>query len=140
MSVTAAASNATPPATGGTALNSLTGNFSDFLKLLMTQLQNQDPTSPMDSTTFTSQLVQYASVEQQINANTNLTTLIQATQSSTMLQSSSLIGKEVNVSSDHLSLQNGNAALAFDTNAATTVNIGVYSDSGVKLLETTMSA
>ena len=48
-----ASTAATPPA-GSTALNSLSANFGDFLKLLMTQLQNQDPTSPLDTNQFTS--------------------------------------------------------------------------------------
>ena len=140
MTVTAATSATTPASatTSGAAGASLAGNFNDFLKLLMTQLQNQDPTSPMDTNTFTSQLVQYSSVEQQINANSNLTKLIQATQSNTLLQSSSLVGKQVDVSSDHLALQNGSAALHFDTAKPETVNIGVYSDSGSKLLQTTV--
>ena len=48
--------------TGTSALASLSSNFSDFLSLLMTQLQNQDPTSPLDSNQFTSELVQFTSV------------------------------------------------------------------------------
>jgi flagellar basal-body rod modification protein FlgD len=68
--------------TGTTALGSLTSNFSDFLSLLMTQLQHQDPSSPMDASQFTSELVQFSSVEQQINTNGNLTQLIQLTQAS----------------------------------------------------------
>ena len=39
---------------GSSALNSLSSNFGDFLSLLMTQLQNQDPTSPLDTNEFTS--------------------------------------------------------------------------------------
>ncbi|MFM7344999.1 MAG: flagellar hook assembly protein FlgD [Tagaea sp.] len=51
-------------------------NFDTFLKLLTTQLQNQDPLSPMDTTQFTQQLVQFSSVEQSIRQNQNLETLI----------------------------------------------------------------
>ena len=80
-SVAAQQSSATAPQTG-LALTALSGNFGDFLKLLMTQLQHQDPTSPLDTNQFTSELVQFSAVEQQINTNTSLTKLIQLTQAS----------------------------------------------------------
>jgi flagellar basal-body rod modification protein FlgD len=54
----------------------LAQNFDDFLKLLTTQLQNQDPLQPMDSTQFTTQLVQFASVEQQIGQNARLDEIV----------------------------------------------------------------
>ncbi len=119
----------------GSAQTSLTNNYNDFLKLLMTQLQNQDPTSPMDTNQFTSQLVQYSSVEQQIATNTSLTQLIQLTQGGEVLQASSLVGKPVTVTSDRIALQGGKGGLQFDTPTAGPVSIGVYSDSGVKLRE-----
>ena len=122
------------------ALSSLTSNYNDFLKLLMTQLQNQDPTSPMDTNQFTSQLVQYSSVEQQINTNASLTQLIQLTQGGEILQSSSLVGKPVTVASDHIALQGGKGTVQFDTAASQPVSIGVYSDSGVKLRDTTLTS
>ncbi len=50
----------------------LANNFSDFLTLLTTQLQNQDPLKPLDATQFTTQLVQFASVEQAIGQNARL--------------------------------------------------------------------
>jgi len=139
VSATAAASTAASSSTK-TSLSSLTNNFSDFLNLLMTQLQNQDPTSPMDTNTFTSQLVQYASVEQQINTNSSLTKLIEATQSNAMLQSGSVVGKQAQVTSDHVALQDGTAVLGFSATAAQRVSIGVYSDAGIKLNETSMQA
>ena len=122
----------------GAALSSLTGNFSDFLNLLMTQLQNQDPTSPMDTNQFTSQLVQFASVEQQINTNTNLTTLINATQSGTLSQASSLVGDTVQVQSDKLSLQNGTSSVAFSATQPATVTVS--SSSGTVLRTATVAA
>ena len=145
VSATSASSGtATTAATGtsaaSTSLSSLTNNFSDFLGLLMTQLQNQDPTSPMDTNTFTSQLVQYASVEQQINTNSSLTKLIQATQSNTVLQSSSLVGKDVQVSGDHVPLQDGKAVVQFTVPSDETVSVGLYSAAGVKLRDTTIKA
>ena len=53
----------------------LAANFDNFLKLLTTQLQKQDPLAPMDAASFTSQLVEFASVEQAIQANTRLAEL-----------------------------------------------------------------
>ena len=135
---TPAAASATPTAKSA-ALSSLTSNYNDFLKLLMTQLQHQDPTSPMDTNQFTSQLVQYSSVEQQINTNASLTQLIQLTQGGEILQSSSLVGKPVTVASDHIALQGGKGAVQFDTATSQPVSIGVYSDAGAKLRDVSLT-
>src|ERR1700733_9299991 len=87
---TTAAGGSTAASKG--ALTSLTSNFQDFLGMLMTQLQNQDPTSPMDTNQFTNELVEFSGVEQQINTNSSLTQLIQLTQSGQVEQSASLVG------------------------------------------------
>ncbi len=126
--------------TGGGALSSLSGNFNDFLKLLMTQLQNQDPTSPLDTNQFTTQLVQFAGVEQQINANTSLTQLIQLTQGGELLQSSSMVGKQVAVQSDHMPLQNGSGTVVFTAPNAEPAAIAVYNDVGAKLRDAVVPA
>ncbi|KJV08303.1 hypothetical protein VZ95_18670, partial [Elstera litoralis] len=47
--------------------NSVASTYDNFLKLLTTQLKNQDPLDPTDSSEFTNQLVQFSQVEQQIN-------------------------------------------------------------------------
>jgi flagellar basal-body rod modification protein FlgD len=126
--------------TGTTALQDLSNNFSDFLNLLMTQLKNQDPSSPMDSNQFTSELVQFSSVEQQINTNSDLTQLIQLTQASQVEQSSAMIGKPVTVTSSQLSLQNGSAEVNFNTAAAEPVGITVYNSSGAQVASATLSS
>lgn len=131
-----ATSGTTSQTTGSTALSSLSANFGDFLSMLMTQLQNQDPTSPMDTNEFTSELVQFSSVEQQINTNTSLTQLIQLTQAGEVMQAAAMTGKHVTVSSDHVPLQNGQGVIQFTTPAAEPVDIAIYNDSGTKLSET----
>ena len=141
MTIAAAAATAaasTAATTGATALHSLAGNFTDFLKLLMTQLQNQDPTSPMDTNQFTTQLVQFSGVEQQINANSSLTKLIDATQGNTLLQSTSLVGKEVELKGDQLSLQGGKAGVNITATAPGQATVGIYSAAGIKLREQTI--
>ena len=125
---------------GSTAINSLSGNFQTFLKLLMTQLKNQDPTSPLDTNQFTSQLVQFASVEQQINTNKSLTQLIELTQSGQVLQSSAMVGRQVEVASDKLALQNGSAAVKFNTTSDGPVAVAVYADNGAKLADGLVNA
>ena len=58
------------------SLDQLASNFNSFLTLLTTQLQNQDPLVPMDTNQFTQQLVEFAGVQQQVDMNTNMQTLI----------------------------------------------------------------
>ena len=128
--------------TGGTTdpLSSLSSNFGNFLNLLMTQLQNQDPTSPMDANSFTSELVEFSSVEQQINTNTSLTQLIQLTQAADVTQSSALLGKQVSVQSSQIPLQNGAGTLNFTAPAAEPVSITVQGPSGNTLQQVTVNA
>lgn len=67
-------------------------DYDTFLKLLIAQMQNQDPTDPMDSTEQIAQLATFSQVEQTIQTNANLETLIQ---SSKLTEASAIIGKTV---------------------------------------------
>jgi flagellar basal-body rod modification protein FlgD len=125
---------------GTSALNSLSNNFSSFLTLLMTQLQNQDPTSPMDSTQFTSELVQFSSVQQQIDTNSNLAQLIQLTQASQVEQSAGMLGKPITVNSSQLTLQDGQATVNFNTAASEPVTISVANANGSVIGSTTLTS
>jgi flagellar basal-body rod modification protein FlgD len=137
---TSSSQSSTSTSGGSAALNSLSNNFNDFLSLLTTQLQNQDPTSPLDANQFTSELVQFSSVQQQINTNTSLTQLISLTQAGQVLQSSALVGKTVGVQSDHLPLENGSAGLSFTATGAQPAIVTVTSDSGTVLSSDTVRA
>jgi flagellar basal-body rod modification protein FlgD len=78
-----------------TARAGLTDNFDTFLTLLTTQLQNQDPLSPIDSTEFTTQLVQFSGVEQQIRMNDQLEALFGLQQSSFAASMASYLDRDV---------------------------------------------
>lgn len=90
--------DATTAATGAASASStrsLAATFDNFLTLLTTQLQNQDPLSPMDTEAFTQQIVQFTSVEQAIKTNANLDKLIALTRASRQSEASSWLGKVV---------------------------------------------
>lgn len=78
MPVSTALASVAPPApsVAETSRTQLAGNFNTFLSLLTTQLQNQDPLSPVDTDQFTQQLVQFTGVEQQIQTNSLLQSLV----------------------------------------------------------------
>ena len=135
-----AASASAASQTTSNALSSLDGNFTDFLNMLMTQLQNQDPTSPMDSDQFTSELVQFASVEQQIDTNQSLTSLIQLTQGSEVIQGSQMIGQQVTVQSTQVPLENGSATVNISAPAAEPVSIAITNSSGVTVYNGSLNA
>jgi flagellar basal-body rod modification protein FlgD len=135
------ATQGSAPATQGSApLDSLASNFGNFLNLLMTQLKNQDPTSPMDANQFTSELVQFSSVEQQINTNTSLSQLIALTQTADVTQSAAILGKQVSVTSGQIPLQNSSGTLNFVAPAAERVSITVRDANGTTLRQTTINA
>jgi flagellar basal-body rod modification protein FlgD len=79
----------------GTTNTGFGGGMNDFLKLFTTQLKYQNPTSPMDTTNFTSQLAQMSSVEQLTNLNTNMKALSAYSNSLNNITATSLIGKSV---------------------------------------------
>lgn len=87
----------------------LSETFDTFLTLLTTQLKHQDPLDPMDSAAFTEQLVQFSSVEQQIQSNKNLESLIGLQKSSMAGASVSYIGKKVTALGDTVALKDGAA-------------------------------
>jgi flagellar basal-body rod modification protein FlgD len=114
----------------GNALQQLSGNFNSFLSMLMTQLQNQDPTNPMDSQQFTTELVQFSGVQQQVATNTNLSQLIQLQQGNDIMQSASMVGQKVQVQSSQIALQSGKGAISFTTTASEPVNIQITDAAG----------
>lgn len=91
----------------------LADNFDSFLLLLTTQLQNQDPTSPMDADQFTQQLVQFSGVEQQIKSTETLTELLSFMQSQQLSQSVSYLGSEVEAGGDVVRLGEDGIAKVF---------------------------
>ncbi len=77
------------------ATSALTGDFDTFLKLLTTQMKNQDPLQPMESTEFVAQLAAFSSVEQQIGSNTRLDQILEALAGTGADGYAAWIGKEV---------------------------------------------
>lgn len=84
-----------------------------FLNLLVTQLKHQDPLDPMDSNEFTSQLVQFASVEQQIFANSNLETLVGLGQMDQISALVDFIDKTVEVVGQKFPLENSQGKFTY---------------------------
>jgi flagellar basal-body rod modification protein FlgD len=121
-SATGAATTGTAAAVTSAAETAGLGFASDmqtFLKLLTTQLQNQDPMSPMDAQQLTAQIAQLSAVEQQIAANRNLEALIGLQQSSQLLSATPLVGQWVEVESSQLVVQGGSATLRLPAGTGT---------------------
>lgn len=81
-----------------------------FLQLLVTQLRHQDPLNPMDSTQFTAQLAQFASLEQLTQANKSLENVLIAQVANTNLAATSLVGKTIKAAGDTVNVQGGQAS------------------------------
>ncbi|MGH6871825.1 MAG: flagellar hook assembly protein FlgD [Rhizomicrobium sp.] len=130
---TVAPTTSVPATTTGSstdsAMSQLSGNFDTFLQLLTTQLQNQDPMNPMDSDQFTQELVEFSGVEQQINTNDNLKSLIGLTQSNAGGTAVSYLGKTVTVTNGDAALQDGEADWSYALGANSTSTVLTVTDS-----------
>ena len=93
--------------TAGAASAPGTLGGTDFLTLMLAQLQNQDPTSPVDSNTFLTQLAQLSEVQGITSLNTNFSTLSNSLTSNQALQASSLLGHQAMVNSSTATLAAG---------------------------------
>ncbi|MBL3704400.1 hypothetical protein GI582_17010 [Sulfitobacter sp. BDSS02] len=115
----------------GNAQVKLTADYESFLKLLTAQVANQNPLEPMDSTTFVSQLAQLSQVEQSIQTNSNLEQVNAYLAAYGALSDIQLIGHEVTLASDQLTLSNGAAAFEYDlAETASTVSAAITTADG----------
>ncbi|PSC06888.1 flagellar hook capping protein [Alsobacter soli] len=117
----------------------LANNFDQFLLLLTTQLKNQNPLDPLDTNQFTQQLVQFASVEQQIKTNTQLTSLLAATKASTATNALNFVGSTITADGATAHLSNGSATWSLNAAKAAQATISVKNSSGDEVYSLTKS-
>jgi flagellar basal-body rod modification protein FlgD len=127
-SATSTASTATGTTSGDQQM--IAGNFQLFLQLLTTQLKNQDPTSPLDTNQFTQQLVQFASVEQQLKTNTNLDALVALNKSQQATASLNFVGAKVIADGSASEYKDGVAVWNVTSPSAATATISVIDADG----------
>jgi flagellar basal-body rod modification protein FlgD len=124
------------PAAGGiAATGDSTLGKDDFMKILVAQLQAQDPLAPMEGQEFASQLAEFSSLEQLTNVNSNL----EASQAFDLAMSNSaalaLIGKNVDAPGNTIDLKSGeveNLSFSLDSEAAE-VGIDIFDSTGAKV-------
>src|SRR5882724_12406573 len=107
-----AAANPTPAAP--TSTTGLGTDFKTFLTLLTTQLKNQSPLSPLDTNQMTQQLVSFSQVEQAINTNDKLSSLLALQQADQSVTALPLVGHIVEYSDNQAALLNGTAEFAYN--------------------------
>jgi flagellar basal-body rod modification protein FlgD len=108
-----------------------------FLKLLITQLKNQNPLNPQDNTAFVAQLAQFSSLQGIQNLNTTMTSLSNSMQSSQALQASALVGRTVEVESKTAYLASGGTIRGTITLPDSTANmqLNIYNESNQLVMQ-----
>lgn len=104
----------------------------EFLELLIAQLQNQDPLNPADSSEFTAQLAQFSSLEQMTNMNHTLTSIGESLGANNNFQAVTYIGKQVVAEGSGLLVESDRIdpiLVSLDTDASN-LNVNIYDDSG----------
>lgn len=123
-----AAQSAPAKASNGAAA---AGSSSQFLKMLVAQLKNQDPLNPMDNAQITSQMAQLSTVDGINQLNATLAAMSQDASASQSLQAASLVGKHVMIAGNALQLSGGQATGGYTlSSAADKVTVSVSGASG----------
>jgi flagellar basal-body rod modification protein FlgD len=123
-------------ASSALASQQIAGNFQSFLTLLTTQLQNQNPLDPLDTNQFTQQLVEFAGVQQQLNTNDSLATLVSLQQTAQSTQALGFVGKTAVVKGSTAALggstatSGSTATWELSVPTTSTVNVTIASSSG----------
>ncbi|MBT4890265.1 MAG: flagellar biosynthesis protein FlgD [Rhodospirillales bacterium] len=112
----------------------LAEDMDQFMNLLVTQLQNQDPLDPMDANEFTSQLVQFAGVEQQIQSNANMEQMLELEKTSLLGNMVGYVGTGVEVTGQILPLINNIAAGSYSLDEKASSSTVTITDSVGKVV------
>lgn len=125
------------PPTSATPMGSRALGKNEFLKLLTTQLANQDPLSPTDNQAFIAQLAQFAAVEQAEATNSRLDSLIVAQAASNQTSVANLVGKDIIYKTDTVVVSTGTAASIQGELAADAKQVNaIITDSNGKVVRT----
>ena len=123
--------NTTNPAVGASLTHSSTMGKDEFLRLLITQLKNQDPLNPMDGAEFTAQLAQFSSLEQLYNLNDQVTAFNSSQLTMNNMKSVDLIGKEITTEGNGLVVDSDSAHISYILDEAVTGGtIEIYNSDG----------
>ncbi len=106
--------------TAETDAEKTSADFENFLLLMTTQMKNQDPLKPIDSTQFVSQLAQFSTVEQQVKMNANLEKVISGLNVSQFEDSLSYLGKTVTSPSGKIAVKDEPVNFSYQTGATAT--------------------
>src|ERR1700744_6516044 len=133
--VTATSSSSSSSSSSAASANALAntqiaGNFQSFLQLLTTQLQNQNPLSSLDTNQFTQQLVEFAGVQQQINTNDSLATLVSLQQTAQSTQALGFVGHTPVVKGNTAAMTNSQATWELNIPSNSLINISIANSSG----------
>lgn len=129
-STTGTSTTSTSSSTTGADNTMIASNFTTFLQLLTTQLQNQDPTSPMDTNQFTQQLVEFAQVEQQMKSNDELTNLVSLQSGAQASQALAYVGATVVVDGSSAQMTNSSAKWNLNVSKPATATITITDSTG----------
>jgi flagellar basal-body rod modification protein FlgD len=132
MATAATSAASTIAATTGkkSTSSSIANNFDQFLQLLTTQLKNQSPLDPLDTNQFTQQLVQFASVEQQLKSNETLTTLLAINKATTATNALNYVGSTIRADGSSTQLKAGRAEWSLDAARAGEATITIKNKDG----------
>ena len=133
-------SSGSASSTNSMASQQIAGNFQSFLTLLTTQLQNQNPLDPLDTNQFTQQLVEFAGVQEQLNTNDSLSTLVTLQQTAQATQALDFVGKTAVVSGSTTALTNSSATWELDIPSNSNVTVNITNSSGQTVYTNTVSA
>src|ERR1700733_11972644 len=130
LPTSSSSSGSSASAANALASQQIAGNFQSFLTLLTTQLQNQNPLDPLDTNQFTQQLVEFAGVQQQLNTNDSLATLVSLQQATQSTQALGFVGKTAVVNGSTAALSDSSATWQLSVPSNSNVDITIASSTG----------
>lgn len=139
VATSSSSSNSSTTSSAGADQTMIASNFTTFLTLLTTQLKNQNPLDPLDTNQFTQQLVQFASVEQQIKQNDQLSSLIALEKSAQTTTALAYVGSTVVVDGSSGQLSGGKATWTMTATKPASATVTIADSTGQNVYSGTFS-
>jgi len=131
MSISAVTTDSSTTSTSSTSTSDAEDLYTTWITLLATQLQNQDPTNPVDATEFTGQLISLSALEQQALSNETLSSLLEVSEDLQTMSAYDYLGANITAYGDTANFTDGSAEWGYELDSsASTVTITVMDADG----------